>query len=269
MHWLFGKREKKRRRGQPLSSDEITEKCRDVFGDNLVSIVAYGPRVRAENVSGVESASLIIVLRKLDLEAIAKANAVLPDVPGEHELCPLIAEEGELFDVASSFPIEFLAAKSEYRILYGKDVLKDLIVSAEHLPLKAKLEIMRLYVRGRRELISSINHPETLAKLMARDFSRCVNALRVLLVAKRKHAPAEDAQIVERAAEDFSVDEGVLDRASRIGQESPPQEPAEMPRLFFEYLRELYFAYKAAEELSLKMEKEEKAPEADERDFIE
>jgi hypothetical protein len=270
MRWIFGKgRKKKKREGRLLAVDDIKEECRRIFGDNLVSIVAYGPRLATESPSGGDSASFIVVFRKLDLETIAKAKALLSEVPGEHDLSPLIVEEGELFDVASSFPIEFLAARSNYRILLGKDVLKDLIVSAEYLPLKAKLEIMRLCVLGRRHLIFSIEDPQALATLLARDFPRCLNAIRALLVAKRRHAPADTSEIIERAAEDFSIDAAVLERLEGIKEGSVPEEPSEIPALFFQYLRELYFAYKAADELSMKMTEGQGPPAPDDREFIE
>ena len=269
MRSFFKRRKKKIKKERRITSDEARQKYKDVFGENLVSIVLYGGPADGENVSEMEGASLLVVFKKLDMEAISKANIIYSDFAGKNNLSPLIVEEGELFDVASCFPIDFLAAKSRYKILYGKDVLKDLIISAENLALKAKLEIMKLYLRGRHNLVFSSQDPKLLTRILALDIPHCINALRALLLSKRKHAPAETPDIIERAAEEFSIDAAVLQQVSQIKEGTLQQDKSEIARLFFQYLRELYFAYKAADELALKMSERESMKEADERDFIE
>jgi len=269
MPWFIKRRKKKVEKERVVASDEAKQKYKEVFGENLVSIALCGGSTGSKNIYDMEGTTLLVVFKKLDMETISKVNIIYSDFAGKNRIWPLIVEEGELFDVAASFPIEFLSAKSRYEILYGKDVLKGLIVSAEDLPLKAKLEIMRLYVRSTHNLAFSFKAPETLAKILARDFPLCLNALRALLLSKRKHSPVEAAQIIERAAEEFSIDAAVLHRVAAVKDGTFQGDASEIPRLFFQYIRELHFACKAADELSLKTAERDDLKEADDKDFIE
>jgi hypothetical protein len=270
MVWIFRKRRKApQKAGRPEITEQLKEEYRTLFGDNLLSIALYNvPEGSRDGFEG-QGISLLIVFKKLDPDTISHVRTIVADLSFKDNLSPLLVEEEELFDVASCFPVELLAAKERYEILYGKDVLKDLIVSAEDLALKAKLEIMKFYVRGRHTLAFSHDDPALLLKALTREVPHCVNALRALLIVKKKHAPVEASHIVERAAEEFSIDAAVLGQALKAQEGGFQGAASEILDLFFQYLRELYFAYKAADELSLKEIPREPFGEGDDRSFIE
>ena len=182
MGWFLRKKKKETEaKALELFSERLKNKCKDVFGENLISSTLFGGSEEGKKDFQIKGATILLVFKKIDLETFPKIRTLFIDFASKNNLLPMIVEENELFDVASCYPAVFLAAKSRNNILYGKDMLKELIVSAEDHPLKTTRDIMNLLLRGRHNLALLGHKPRKLTEILVADISQCINALRAMI----------------------------------------------------------------------------------------
>ena len=270
MRRFFKKRKKQvaKKKGILIPA-ELVERCKNTFAENIISMILYGDFLENENVSANGNSTLLVAFKKVDMETVSKANGLFSSLRDFKNLSLLIVEECELFEVASCFPVDFLAAKTNHTVMYGKDLLNDLAVSAENLALKIKGEIMKLYLRARHNLVFLIDKPDVLTRVICLDFPHFISSLRALLLLKQKSFSNEEAAVIESAAEEFSIDAGFLQQIKNIREGASKEKYSDLPLLFHNYVRELFFAYKAADAMIIKTSNETPEYEKGERDLIE
>jgi predicted nucleotidyltransferase len=131
---------------------EFVEKTRAAAGDNLVSIVLYGSAAEGEFHPEYSDLNLLCVLHDASFAALNKISAVVEWWRGKKHRPPLVLTPEELTATADVFSIEFLDMKQRYRVLWGEDVLKSLVVpmhlhrSQLEYELREKLFLLRQHV---------------------------------------------------------------------------------------------------------------------------
>lgn len=123
-----------------------TEKIKEILGENLVMLAEY--------YSGGEK-NLLAICDILDFDSLQKLKQL--------KEIPFIFTKEELTDGVDVFPIEFLNIKQHHKILYGDNLLTDLVISKENLRRQLEFEFRSKLIHLRRQyLLSKGKHLEAL-----------------------------------------------------------------------------------------------------------
>jgi hypothetical protein len=109
--------------GDTKMTDINIEKIRDILGENLVLIAQY-------NTGDV--ISTLVVCNTIDFETLKNLKQL--------KEIPLVFTKEELTNGIDVFPIEFLNIKQHHSMLFGEDILKDIIISKSNLRQQLEFE---------------------------------------------------------------------------------------------------------------------------------
>jgi len=156
---------------KPVKAEEVYEEfsadTKAIFGSNLITIYLYGSGARGEYVQGKSDINFLVVIESEGLKFLPGVWDYLDNWEKRGISAPLILTESYLNSSLDTFPLEFHNMKEANVLVFGKDILKDLIikdndlrVQVEH-ELKAKLLSLRqgfMKTKGdRNELIDLIS----------------------------------------------------------------------------------------------------------------
>jgi len=107
--------------------EEITESIQQKLGNNLVSLVQYGSRIREK--SKDSDINVLIILKRSTPEAHSLIHEVCKDNPS---LRPFVIGEQGFDHSVKCFAIKLLSIKRNYKLLAGRDLLADIEVAPDH-----------------------------------------------------------------------------------------------------------------------------------------
>ena len=119
------------KRSEPKENQAIliVEALRARLGENLNFCIQYGSTVRGDARAGVSDINLLLVLNESTPEAHTVLARILRDFP---RIDPMVLAVTEIDRSFRAFAIKFLSIRRDYRVLYGADPLKDLVIDADH-----------------------------------------------------------------------------------------------------------------------------------------
>ena len=117
-------------------TDKKIEQLREILGKNLVLIAQY-------NTGDV--ISTLVVCNNLDFDTLKKLKQV--------KEIPLVFTREELANGADVFPIEFLNIKQHHSMLFGEDILKDIVISKPNLRRQLEFEFRSKLIHLREQYL--------------------------------------------------------------------------------------------------------------------
>ena len=156
---------------KPVNPEEVYEEfssgTKSIFGSNLLSIYLYGSGARGEYVQGKSDINFLVVIKSEGLKFLSGVWDYLDNWEKRGISAPLILTESYLNSSLDTFPLEFHNMKEANVLVFGKNLLGDLVINDNELrvqvehELKAKLLSLRqgfMKTKGNRnELIDLIS----------------------------------------------------------------------------------------------------------------
>lgn len=109
--------------GDTKMSDKKIEQIREILGTNLVLVAQY-------NTGDVKST--LVVCNTIDFDTLKNLKQL--------KEIPLVFTKEELINGIDVFPIEFLNIKQHHNMLFGEDILKDIVISKSNLRRQLEFE---------------------------------------------------------------------------------------------------------------------------------
>jgi predicted nucleotidyltransferase len=159
---------------------EAAREYQACYGDALLSAVLYGSAAGADFDPGRSDVNLLLVLRRVSLEELARSAAVQKRWLKRRVTRPLFLDPPYVERSLDAFPVEFLNLKLQHRVLLGADLLSPLTIRREHLRLQIERELKgkRLHLfQAWLEARESSRRLRELAGLSLRDFAALFRAL--------------------------------------------------------------------------------------------
>lgn len=137
---------------------------RNVFGDRLQSVVAYGPRVDGHDAGPLTCMALVSSLGVSDLEACARHTATWHR---NRLATPLVMSVTEFTTSLDSFPLEFGEIIRAHQKVYGTDPFEGVAIAQPDLRRACETQIKSHLVHLREGFLESSGEPEAIASLVA------------------------------------------------------------------------------------------------------
>jgi len=194
--------------------DIITD-YKDVFGDDLVSIILYGSATGKDYRPGKSDINFMIVLSEEGIEHLDRAFGIVKKWRKRGVAIPLFLTESYVDTSLDVFPIEYLNFQRDYVLVSGKDILKDLSFNPEFIRLQCEREIKGKLLILREAFLETSGY------------------------LKDKDLPRERREIIKHTCETFELDAGVFEKLLDIKTEKVKLNDTEIMKAFKDYLKEV------------------------------
>jgi hypothetical protein len=213
------------------AADSLVGDLRNVFGDRLLAVVAYGPRIEGSATDPLMCLALVATLTAEDLQACAQFARRWSRA---HVATPLIMPSHEFMRSLDTFPLEYGEIIRAHELIYGDNPFSAAAIAPEDLRRACELQAKSHLVHLREAFIESGGRPSGVADLVTTSAPAFTLLLRN--VARLNSVTTSDRSEVTRAGarvvgipEELVTDMLNLERQSGIAATDPS-------RLFPEYL---------------------------------
>ena len=147
---------------------EFVNRLSGVLGQDLVSAVLYGSAADGENHTDRSDHNVMIVAKKISLDAISSLEKTLDWGRRQGKINPVFWTEEELKRSADVFPVEFLEMQARHQVLYGADLLQGIKLDTANLRHQIEFEMRGKVLRLRSEWLRFKDSPKAGMDFLAR-----------------------------------------------------------------------------------------------------
>ena len=213
------------------AADSLVNDLRNVFGNRLLAVVAYGPRVEGSAGNPLTCLALVATLSAEDLQACAKFSRSWSRA---NVATPLVMPSQEFMRSLDTFPLEYGEIIRAHELVYGDNPFASAAIAPDDLRRACELQAKSHLVHLREAFIESGGRPRDIADLVTTSAPAFTLLLRN--VARLISVSTDDRSEVTRAgARAVGIPEELV--ADMLNLERQPGIAATDPsRLFPEYL---------------------------------
>ncbi|MGA3052409.1 MAG: hypothetical protein ABSE00_10895 [Chitinispirillaceae bacterium] len=189
---------------------QAAEDFKICYGADLLSLIIYGSAAGGHFDPKKSDINLLVLLTEMTLPMIEKSEK-FQEKWMEKRFARLLFMDKEYINSAlDSFPIEFLAMKGSYIVIFGEDVLKDIRIDDRELQIQVERELRGKWLHLLREWPVAKQNPRLLRSLLhssMRDFSAIFQAL---LHLKNQTVSPERKSLFAEVTKNYGLEEGAL-----------------------------------------------------------
>jgi hypothetical protein len=177
-------------------AEAFTSRLREVYGEDLVSVVLYGSAARGDYREGISDLNLVVLLRSTELATLRRGTELAREWAAEGNPPPLMLSETEWRGSADVFPIEYTDMKDANVVLHGSDPFAGLTIDWEHLRLQVEHELKSKQIQLREQYLLLASDPDGLGKLLTRALPTFLTLFRAGLHLAGESAPRDPAAAI-------------------------------------------------------------------------
>jgi predicted nucleotidyltransferase len=208
---------------------------RAAFGNNLISVIMYGSAVTHEYRPRHSDINTLIVLDTCEISDLAKCLGIAGKWLGKKVAIPFFMTKEYIATALDSYPIEFIDMRSNYKVLFGEDVLARFNIKKEHVRLQCERELRGIALHLRREYVRTHNGRVALSLLLAASVKRLLPIFKALLVLNDRQIPKLKSDIIMAVEEQYNL--GVSVFTELFGPVSRPLGARPYGELFTTYAK--------------------------------
>jgi len=216
--------------------ENFVQKIKDLYRDELVSIILYGSAASGEFVGRHSNLNILVILKNTDLDNLRRVSKVINKFK---MINPLFLTEGYIESSTDIFPIEFLDIKENYSLLYGKDVLKDIHIETRNLRFQCEQELKAKLINLRQLYLKLCRNKIALRNLLFKSFTSILHILRNVLRLKGKEPPYLKQDILRGLAAEFQIDLNAWEKILFAKNQGLKLSYKDTQDLFVNFVREL------------------------------
>jgi len=228
---------------------EIISDYKELYGDDLVSIILYGSATGQDYRPGKSDINFMIVLSETGIEHLDQAFSIVKKWQKKNVAIPLFLTESYVKTSMDVFPIEYLNFQRNYALVFGKDILKDLSFDPKFIRLQCEREIKGKLLILREGFLETSGKGKALKGLISQSIPAFVAIFEALLNLKEKDVPKEKRETIRTTCKAFELDASVYERLLDVKEDKVKLGDIEIVKLFKDYLRESRKLSKLVDEL--------------------
>jgi predicted nucleotidyltransferase len=238
----------------PKQPDEIFSDIVDdyqrLFGDDLVAIVLYGSAASGDYIAGQSDINFMVILSERGIDSLDRAFDLVSKWKKRNVATPLFLSEAYIRTSLDVFPIEYLNLQNNYKLVHGKDILKDLTFQDEHLRLQCEREVKGKLLLLREAFLESQGKGKRLQQVMADSLGAFVAIFSTLLHLKGLDTPQHKREIIREFCQAFDMDGNLFEKLLDIKEKRIKLGRSELTAVFNAYLKEVQKLWKMVDGLA-------------------
>ena len=216
--------------------DQLVDKLKAAYGDRLVSVVLYGSAVTGDHQPKFSDYNVLCVVAELTRRELAAGEPIFRWWREKGSPAPLLLTEREVATATDCFAIEFRDIQACHRILYGKDVVSDLVIDNSFYRAQVEHDLRSKLLRLRQKAAGMLSDPDLLRRLLLDSVSTfCVLFRHALLLDGVRIEPRK-RDIVRAARQHFAIDAAPFETLLDVREERLKPREADAVALLDPYL---------------------------------
>jgi hypothetical protein len=217
---------------------DLVNRLQAAHRNQLVSVILYGSAASGNHHAKFSDLNVLCILAQVTPAELAASEPVFKWWRELGNPAPLLMSETEVRTSTDCFPIEFHDMQERRRVLYGKDVIADLVIDRSFYRAQVEFDLRSKLLRLRQKAAGVLTDKPALLRLMIESVSTfCVLARHVLLLAGveagfRKHETVAKLR-------DIGLDATALETLLDIRAEHKKPGDVEAGALFSSYLQQI------------------------------
>jgi predicted nucleotidyltransferase len=194
---------------QGSASNQVREfiaRAREAAQDNLVSVILYGSAAANDFHPAYSDVNLFCVLRDGSFAALKTLAPVVRWWDRQKQPPPLFMTREEVKRSADVFSIELLDMQQHHRVLFGEDVLKEMVIPTNLRRVQVEYELREKLALLRRHLSLAVGKDKPMWQILTQSISSFVTLFRHALAVLGEDAPASKRETVKRLADKTGFD---------------------------------------------------------------
>ena len=231
-------------------SGEFLENVQEAFGEELTSVILYGPAVRGEKSKDPHIHFLVVVEDNTPSELAHCAQYVKKWNKAKITV-PLFLHPRYITQSLDTFPLEFMDMSLSYHVVYGEDVLAELTFDKGDVRNQCERELKGKLLHLRAEYISLRGNSKGLTDLVRRSLNTFRLVFSGALYLKSAEIPQKTNSLFEAVINEYELDASLFKKLSATAKGEIKVTDAEADNLFDLYVEELDKLSSALDNLSL------------------
>jgi len=186
--------------------NQLVEKLQKAYGDRLVSVMLYGSAADGDHHAKYSDFNVLCVLSALTPRELGESTDIFRWWRELGSPSPLLLTEHEVATSTDCFAIEFLDIQRQHRLLYGKNVVSELVVDRSFYRAQVEHDLRAKLLRLRQKASGMLSDPDLLRRLLIDSISTFCVLFRHALALSGVTVSPRKREIIERARDRFGID---------------------------------------------------------------
>jgi len=206
--------------------------------ERLRSVVLYGSAAAGEHNEHFSDLNVLCVLTQVTPAELADSEPIFKWWRAQGNPSPLLLSEEELRTSTDCFPVEFHDMQERHRILYGANVIQDLVIDRTFYRAQVEMELRAKLLRLRQTAAEVLLDKPVLLRLMIDSVPNFLVLARHALLLSEQPSGWKKREIV-RHLPDIGVDAAPFDTLLDLREQSKRAGDVEPAALFAAYLQQI------------------------------
>ncbi len=192
--------------------DQLVNKLRKAYGNRLVSVVLYGSAVAGDRNEGFSDYNVLCVLSEITPRELAAGTEIFRWWRERGNPSPLLLSENEVATCTDCFAIEFKDIQRHHEILYGADLVSNLLIDDVFYRAQVEHDLRAKLLRLRQKAGGMLSDSDLLCRLLADSVSTFAVLFRHALALNGVDAPPQKREVMRAAAQHFGIDPSAFEQ---------------------------------------------------------
>ena len=175
--------------------------------------------------------------------------SIIPKWQKRNVSTPLFITKEYINSSLDTFPVEFLGMEMNYQLVYGEDVLKEIVIEEDDLRLQCERELRGKLLHLREEFLNTARNTRNLKLLISQSLAAFTTLFIALLKLADVDLPQKRKDIFTKTAEVFDLNNAVFDELLQIRENKKKVSKQQLHILMEQYIREIRKLTQAVDKL--------------------
>jgi len=192
------------------------EQLKEEFGEELLSVLAFGATVSGEYVHWKDDVDLLILLKSAQAPTLDKAARVVSRWLKKFPLDPIIMTPSDLKRAREVIPAELLNMHHRHQVLLGVDPMQEIDIDGNILRQELEHSFERKLARLRSHYLRVANDERALTELITEGIDRFLDLLTCLMFLHGKTPPSRLRELCTQVKFEFDIDGHTLHTIAQV-----------------------------------------------------
>ena len=190
--------------------DKYVSDYLNALKDNLISVIMYGSAVSHQYRAGKSDINTLIITKSYEINELSKCRQVVKKWLKYKVTIPFFMTTEYIQNALDVYPVEFIDISSNYKVLYGEDIFKDINFNKHHIRLQCERELRGLDLYLRTEYLKIENDKKELNYFLNKLIKRLLPIFKALLILKEKSIPKINNEIILLVEGEYKIKESIF-----------------------------------------------------------
>lgn len=229
--------------------DEFVADYKNIFGKELVSVILYGSCAKGEYRYKSSDINFLIVLSDEGIDNLGQCLDLIPKWKKYNVSTPQFLTKEYITTSLDSFPIEFFDMKEHHKVIYGEDVLADLMIRESDLRLQCEREVKGDFFHLREGYLNTAHNSRHMRHLISQSLVSFASVFSALLKLRNSSIPEKKMKVFLEIAKVYDLDSDLFEELLRVREGSVKRSKSELKILIEKYIQEIKKLTKIVDQL--------------------